>query len=105
MSPRMPVGGEWRETQSNTQKEMGWRGQEWGRDCALTLRLKVKWKMLVPQSCLSCNPTDSSPPGSSAHGIPLARILEWVAISISRGSSRPRDQTLVSGTAGRFFPV
>ena len=39
---------------------------------------------------------DCSPPGSSAHGIFQARILEWVAISSSRGSSHPRDQTLIS---------
>ena len=38
---------------------------------------------------------DSSPPGSSVHGIFQARILEWVAISSSKGSSQPRDQTLV----------
>ena len=46
---------------------------------------------------------DCSPPGSSAHGIVHARILEWVAISFSRGSSWPRDWTQVSSTAGRFF--
>ena len=39
---------------------------------------------------------DYSPPGSSVHGILHARILEWVAISFSRGSSQPRDQTHVS---------
>ena len=39
---------------------------------------------------------DCSPPGSSVHGISQARLLEWVAISFSRGSSRPRDQTWVS---------
>ena len=39
---------------------------------------------------------ECSPPGSSVHGISQARILEWVAISSSRGSSRPRDQTCVS---------
>jgi len=39
---------------------------------------------------------DGSPPGSSVHGIFQARILEWVAISYSRGSSRPRDQTHIS---------
>ena len=44
-----------------------------------------------------------SPPGSSVHGISQARILEWVAISFSRGSSQPRDQILVSSLAGRFF--
>ena len=44
-----------------------------------------------------------SPPGSSVHGILQARILEWVAISFSRGSSQPRDQTWVSHMAGRLF--
>ena len=39
------------------------------------------------------NTTDGSLPGSSVHGIFQARILEWVAIYYSRGSSRPRDQT------------
>ena len=50
-----------------------------------------------------CDPRDCSPPGSSVHGILQARILEWVAISFSRGSSPPRDQTWVSCTAGRCF--
>ena len=46
----------------------------------------------VAQSCLAlCDPTDCSPPGSSVCGISQARMLEWVAISFSRGSSRPRD--------------
>ena len=40
---------------------------------------------------LFCNPMDCSPPGSSVHGIFQARILKWVAISFSRGSSQPRD--------------
>ena len=43
-----------------------------------------------------CNPTDCSPPGSSIHGILQARILEWVAITFSRGFSWPRDQTHMS---------
>ena len=42
------------------------------------------------------NPMDCSPPGSSVHGISQARILEWVAISFSRGSSQPRDWTCIS---------
>ena len=46
---------------------------------------------------------DCSPPGSSVHGIPQARILEWVAISFSRESSRPRHRTRVSRIAGRRF--
>ena len=46
------------------------------------------------QPCLSlCNPKDCSPPGSSVHGILQAKILEWVAIPSSRGSSWPRDRT------------
>ena len=60
--------------------------------------------VLVAQSCLSlCDPMDCSPTGFSVHGILQARILEWVAIPFSRGSSWPRDQTLVSCIAGRFF--
>ena len=43
-----------------------------------------------------CNPRDCSPPGSSVHGISQARILEWVPVSSSRGSSRPRHPILVS---------
>ena len=43
-----------------------------------------------------CDPTDCSPPGSSVHGILQERILEWVAITFSRGSSHTRDQTHIS---------
>ena len=46
---------------------------------------------------------DCGPPGCSVRGILQARILEWVASSFPRGSSRPRDQTLVSCIAGSFF--
>ena len=48
---------------------------------------------------------DSSPPGSSIHGILQARILEWVAIPFSRGSSWPRDRTWVSCIAGWFLTI
>ena len=49
------------------------------------------------QSCQTlCDPMVCSPPDSSVHGILQARILEWVAISFSRGSSQSRDQTQVS---------
>ena len=51
----------------------------------------------------SCDSMDSSLPGSTVCGILQARILEWVAISFSRGSSWPRDQTQVSCIAGRLF--
>ena len=43
--------------------------------------------------------------GSSVHGIFQARVLEWVAISFSRGSSQPRDRTWVSHIVGRSFTV
>ena len=58
----------------------------------------------VTQSCLTlCDPMDCSIPGSSLPGILQARVLEWVAISFSRGSSWPRDQTWVSSIPGRCF--
>ena len=50
---------------------------------------------LAAQSCLFCHPMDYSPPGSSLHGILQARIMEWVTIFFSRGSSRPRGQSCV----------
>ena len=60
----------------------------------------------VAQSCPTLwDPMDCSLPDSSLHGILQARILEWVAISFSRGSSWPRDQTQVSCTAGRHFTL
>ena len=48
---------------------------------------------------------DYSLPRSSIHGIFQARVLEWVTISFSRGSSQPRDQTQVSSTVGRHFTI
>ena len=63
---------------------------------------KVKMKV-VPVSLLSHGLY--SPPGSSVHGILQARILEWVAISFSRGSSRPRYWTQISHIAGRSFTI
>ena len=59
---------------------------------------------LVGQSYLTlCDPKDCSLPASSVHGILHARILEWVAMLSSKGSSQPRDQTPVSHIAGGFF--
>ena len=52
------------------------------------LKVYMKVKVLVAQSCQTlCHPMDCSLPGSSVHGILQERILEWVAISFSRGSS------------------
>ena len=62
--------------------------------------------VLVAQLCPTlCNPMDYSLPGSSIHWIFQARILDWVAISFSRVSSRPRDWTQVSCIAGRCFTI
>ena len=61
---------------------------------------------LLQSHLILCDPSDCSPPGSFVHGILQARILEWVAISSSRGSSRPRDGTaslMSPALAGRFF--
>ena len=66
-----------------------------------------KWsESEVAQSCPTlCDLMDCNSPGSSVHGIFQARVLEWVAISFSRGSSRPRDRTQVSRIIGRCFTI
>ena len=66
---------------------------------------EVKWSE-VAQSCPTlCNPMDCSLPVFSVHGIFQPRILEWVAISFSRESPRPRDRTQVSCIVGRCFTL
>ena len=66
-------------------------------------------KVLVTQSCLTlCNPTDCSPPGSSVCGLLQARILKWVAISFSSGSSQPSSPALqadsiLSEPLGKYY--
>ena len=63
-----------------------------------------KVKVKVAQSCPTlCNPVGCSPPGSSVHGILQTRILEWVTIPFSRGSSQRRDQAQAYHISGRFF--
>ena len=67
---------------------------------------KTLLKVLATQSLLNLwDPLCHSRPGSSVHGILQARILEWVAMLFSRGSSWPGDQTWVSQIAGRFFTI
>ena len=62
--------------------------------------------MLVAQLCLTlCDPMDCKLPGSPVQGILQARILEWIAIAFSRGSSRPRDRARVACIAGGFFTI
>ena len=80
------------------------------------VRLTSLWKgmftnelcvcVLVAQLCLTlCDPLDYSLPGFSAHGVFQAGVVEWVAISFSRGSSRTRDRTWVSCIVGRGFTI
>ena len=65
-----------------------------------------KVKVKVTQSCLTLyDPMDCSQQGSSVHGIPQARILEWVAILFFKGSSKHRTWTQVSHIASRFFTI
>ena len=70
---------------------------------SLCLNIKKAYSLL---SCPTlCDPMDYNLPGFSVHGIFQARILEWVAVPISRGSSQPRDRTRVSHIVGRFFTI
>ena len=65
--------------------------------CNNRLKITQKEKDVSAQSCLTlCNPIDYSPADFSVHGIFQARILEWVAIFYSRGSSQPSDWTHIS---------
>ena len=71
---------------------------------SVTQGKRNKWVSEAAQSCPTlCDPMYCSLPGFSIHGILQARILEWVTISFSRASSRPRDQTWVSRIGGRLF--
>ena len=82
--------------------------------CSLSLSIQPEFtehafcaSLLGCYLSLSCvwlwDSMDCSPPGSSIPGISQARVLEWVAIFFSRGSSQPTDWIGVSCTAGRFF--
>ena len=72
----------------------------------LELDMEQQSESEVAQSCPTlCDPMDCSLPSSSIHGIFQATVLEWIAISFSRGSSQPRDQTQVSRTVDRHFTI
>ena len=68
-------------------------------------KLEVKWSEVTQLCPTVCDPMDCSLPGSSIHGTFQASVLEWGAISFSRGISQPRDRTWVSRIAGRCFTV
>ena len=96
---------------------LGWRMNEWAYILWLCVQTDVcyisTWykrqyesESEVAQPCPTlCDPTDVILPGSEIHGIFQARILEWAAISFSRGSSQPRDRTRVSCVADRRLIV
>ena len=91
------VGSDTVPMQSWTTTETPEKGLEPQSDAGKPLFISrlLPWMCACAQSTL-CDPMDCSPPGSSVHGILLARALEWGAMPSSRGSSRPRDQTHVS---------
>ena len=70
-----------------------WKTQQWPQDWKMSVFIPIpkkrkKEESEVTQLCpILCNPMDCSPPGSSIHGIFQARVLEWIVISFSRGSS------------------
>ena len=79
-----------------------WKGKQIGH---WKINSPGRWSE-VAQSCLTlCNPIDCSLPDYSVHGIFQGRVLEWVAICFSRGSSPPRNQTRISCLVGRRFTV
>ena len=81
--------------------------QDVGPPLETTWVAQIHWnEMKVIQSCPTlCDPMDCSLPASSVHEILQARILEWVAIPFSKGSSWSKDWTWVSCIAGRFFTI
>ena len=75
----------------------------WG-NLNMNFRLKYYIKSEVTQSCLTLhNPMDCSQPASSVYGIFQARVLEWAAISFSRGSPDPGIEPMSPALAGGFF--
>ena len=87
-------------------KQLWWREWKWQKP-----RPNSRWQGFISEcevarSCQTlCDPTDCSLPGSSIHGIFQARVLEWVAIAFSKGSSWPRDRIQVSCIAGKRFTI
>ena len=75
-----------------------------GQGMGLNVRNKVK--VLVTQSCLTlCDPVDCSPPGSSVHGIPQARILEWAAIYFFRDLPNPETEVRSLALQAESLPI
>ena len=96
-SGRSPGGGNGNPVQYSCLENVVNRGI-WQATAHRVAKSRTRLKQLTAaaakslQSCLTlCDPIDGSPPGFSVHGIFQARILEWVAVASSRGSSWPRD--------------
>ena len=87
--------------------------QDWATSPSLSARnnyytgsqASEKWKWSHSVMSTLCDPIDYSLPGSSVHGIFQAIVLEWIAISFSRGSSQPRAWTQVSHIVDRCFTI
>ena len=89
-------------------KQSRWCWSEHWWSISVTLRADQPSESVseVAQSCPTlCDPMDCSLPGSPVHGILQAIVMEWIAISFSRGSSQPRDRTQVSHIVDRCFTV
>ena len=95
-------GGERRGTFGGEKGRILWNRTKMDQEHISKPIMVSRWVKKLSRIRLFATP-DCSPPGSSIHRILQARILEWVAISFSRGSSQPRDRTQVSRIAGRCF--
>ena len=92
--------------EKNKSMDFRWEYEVWCQSIKSGTRKSLSEGCEVSQSCLTLyDPVDYSLPGSSIHGIFQARVLEWVAISFSRGSSQPRGWTWISCIAGRCFTI
>ena len=92
--------------EKNKSMDFRWQYEVWCQSIKSGTRKSLSEGCEVSQSCLTLyDPVDCSLPGSSIHGIFQARVLEWVAISFSRGSSQPRGWTWISCIAGRCFTI
>ena len=78
-------------------------GHNWVTKHSTAQSIKMNMCFIAQLYLTLCDPMDCRLPGSPVHGILQARILDWVSIPFSRGSSLPRDWTQVSCTADRFF--
>ena len=100
----------------HTSDPLNWQFWVWDPELCILMSSPDNWDahcclrttilMLVAQSCPTLfDSIDYSPPVSFVHGIVQARILQWVAIPFSKGSSWPRDGTWESCISGRFFII